>query len=105
MNAVTSRISVSQCAAEVRTDDPPISAVVDELELEAIEVALHPVEQPRARSLADHAGMHDGACGVLPLERDLVDAAHDLDALVRDEVAVHDAQSLAAVIAARIAVG
>ncbi len=82
----------------------PISAVVDELELEAIEVGLYAVDQRGARPLTHHAGMDDGARGVRAFEHDLVDAAHYLDSLVGDEVAANRANQPVTVVAARVAV-
>src|SRR5688500_7407795 len=87
INAMTIRISISDGAPEVGADDLPFSAIVDELELEAIEVGVDAVDQRRARAPAEHTRMHDGACGALPFDDDLVDAAHDLDSLVGDEIA------------------
>jgi hypothetical protein len=55
--------------------------------------------------LAHEPGVHDGARGIRAFEDDLVDAAHDLDSLIRDEVAAKRAKQLVAVIAARIAIG
>src|SRR5262245_42950536 len=104
MNAVTIRISLSYGALEVGADDLPVSAVVDELELEAIEVGVQAVDQGGVRAPTDHAGIHDGTRGVPALDDDLVDTAHDLDSLVRDEIAPQHSKHLLAVVAARIAV-
>src|SRR5262245_30787242 len=104
MNAVTIRISLSYGALEVGADDLPVSAVVDELELETIEVGVQAVDQARVSAPADHAGMHDRARGVPAFDDDLVDAAHDLDALVGDEIPAQHAKHFFAVIAARISV-
>ena len=94
INADTIRISFSQCAAYVGADDLPLAAVVDELELEAVEVGLDAVRSASAPDRwPSHARMHDGARRVRALEHDLVDAAHDLDSLVGDEVAAQHAQS------------
>src|SRR5262245_10112564 len=104
MNAVTIRISLSYGALEVGADDLPVSAVVDELELEAIEIGVQAVDQLGVRAPADHAGMHDGARGVPAFDDDLVDAAHDLDPPVGDAVTAQHPKRLGAVGAARIAI-
>src|SRR5262245_13685914 len=104
MNAVTIRISLSYGALEVGADDLPVSAVVDELELEAIEVGVQAVDQARVRAPADHAGMHDCARSIPAFDDDLVDAAHDLYSLVGDEKPAQHAKHLFAVVAARIAI-
>src|SRR6185295_428196 len=104
MIAATNRISLSHCAPEVGADDLPVVPIVDELELEPIEVGVDPVDDSGVRTLTDQSGMHDGACDAVALNDDLVDAAHDLDALVGDEIAAQCAKHRVAIVAACVAI-